>query len=272
MPGARERAEAGKLAFGTVDSWLVWKLTERRDARHRRQQRVADDAVQHPHAAVGRRAAAAVRRPGEHAARGACVERGLRHACRPALGVGGGADCRHRRRSAGGALRADVRRAGPDEEHLRHRLLPAAEHRDAAGRVGEPAGDDRRLADRRTHRVRARGQRLHRRRGGAVAARRARPDRASPPDVEPLAASVAGQRRRLPGAGVRRPRRAALGSVRARHDRRHHARHDRRAHRARGAREHRVSGRRPARRGARDAGIPLERTARRRRRRRPTTC
>lgn len=27
IPGARERAEAGKLAFGTVDSWLIWKLT-----------------------------------------------------------------------------------------------------------------------------------------------------------------------------------------------------------------------------------------------------
>jgi glycerol kinase len=27
LSGARERAEAGKLAFGTVDSWLVWKLT-----------------------------------------------------------------------------------------------------------------------------------------------------------------------------------------------------------------------------------------------------
>lgn len=27
VPGAREAAEAGELAFGTVDSWLVWKLT-----------------------------------------------------------------------------------------------------------------------------------------------------------------------------------------------------------------------------------------------------
>jgi glycerol kinase len=27
VPGAKARAEAGKLAFGTVDSWLVWKLT-----------------------------------------------------------------------------------------------------------------------------------------------------------------------------------------------------------------------------------------------------
>lgn len=28
--GARKRAEAGRLAFGTVDSWLIWKLTEGR--------------------------------------------------------------------------------------------------------------------------------------------------------------------------------------------------------------------------------------------------
>ncbi len=27
VPGARERAEEGKLLFGTVDSWLVWRLT-----------------------------------------------------------------------------------------------------------------------------------------------------------------------------------------------------------------------------------------------------
>ena len=27
VEGARAKAEAGELAFGTVDSWLVWKLT-----------------------------------------------------------------------------------------------------------------------------------------------------------------------------------------------------------------------------------------------------
>jgi glycerol kinase len=32
VPGARERAEAGELAFGTIDAWLVWKLT--RGASH----------------------------------------------------------------------------------------------------------------------------------------------------------------------------------------------------------------------------------------------
>ncbi|TAG04987.1 MAG: glycerol kinase [Betaproteobacteria bacterium] len=28
VPGARQRAEAGELAFGTIDSWLIWKLTQ----------------------------------------------------------------------------------------------------------------------------------------------------------------------------------------------------------------------------------------------------
>lgn len=30
VPGARARAERGELAFGTVDTWLLWKLTEGR--------------------------------------------------------------------------------------------------------------------------------------------------------------------------------------------------------------------------------------------------
>lgn len=28
VEGAREKADAGKLAFGTIDSWLIWKLTQ----------------------------------------------------------------------------------------------------------------------------------------------------------------------------------------------------------------------------------------------------
>lgn len=28
VEGAREKAEAGKLAFGTIDTWLIWKFTE----------------------------------------------------------------------------------------------------------------------------------------------------------------------------------------------------------------------------------------------------
>jgi glycerol kinase len=30
VEGARDKAEKGELAFGTVDSWLVWKLTQGR--------------------------------------------------------------------------------------------------------------------------------------------------------------------------------------------------------------------------------------------------
>jgi glycerol kinase len=30
VPGARARAEAGELAFGTIDTWLLWKLTDGR--------------------------------------------------------------------------------------------------------------------------------------------------------------------------------------------------------------------------------------------------
>ena len=29
VPGARARAEAGRLAFGTVDTWIIWNLTDR---------------------------------------------------------------------------------------------------------------------------------------------------------------------------------------------------------------------------------------------------
>ena len=32
VPGVRAKAEAGKLAFGTIDSWLVWQLTS--DSTH----------------------------------------------------------------------------------------------------------------------------------------------------------------------------------------------------------------------------------------------
>ncbi len=37
VPGARARAKAGKLCFGTVDTWLLWQLTGGRRASDRRQ-------------------------------------------------------------------------------------------------------------------------------------------------------------------------------------------------------------------------------------------
>ena len=54
VPGARERAGRGELMFGTVDCYLLWRLTGGKCARHRRHQRLAHAAVQHPHRRVGR--------------------------------------------------------------------------------------------------------------------------------------------------------------------------------------------------------------------------
>lgn len=79
----------------------------RRSARDRPEQRLTHDAVQHPHAAMGRGVAEAVRHSGVDDARGALVERGLRsdenHDLRPQSPHRG-----HRRRPAGRPLRPDL--------------------------------------------------------------------------------------------------------------------------------------------------------------------
>ena len=78
-----------------------------------------------------------------------------------------------------GALRPGLHGAGPGEEHLRHRLLPADEHRRPRRRNRRPAssrpsaGGSTAAVD-----VRPRGQHLRRGLGSAVAARWARDPRA----------------------------------------------------------------------------------------------
>ena len=180
--------------------------------RHRRQQRLAHDALQHPHRRVGRRAAAPLRRPASDAARGAVARARSTARSSTTLGLGGRADRRHRRRPAGGPLRPDVRRARAGEEHLRHRLLHAAEHR-ARSRCASRHQLLTTVAwkHRRRHGVRARRQRLHRRRGRAVAARRPRAHPHRRPRSRRWPPRVAGQRRRLPRAGLRRARARRTG-------------------------------------------------------------
>ena len=64
VPGARERAERGELAFGTVDSWLIWHLTS--GMRHVTDVTNASRtlALQHREGRVGCRTAAHLRRAG----------------------------------------------------------------------------------------------------------------------------------------------------------------------------------------------------------------
>ena len=69
-PGARAAPTPGTARVRHDRHVADLEADRRAPARHRRQQRVAHDAVQHPHARVGRRAAAAVRRAGEPAAGG----------------------------------------------------------------------------------------------------------------------------------------------------------------------------------------------------------
>ena len=53
VDGAREKAERGELAFGTIDCWLAHKLTRGCTAHHRRGQRLANAALQRPRGRLG---------------------------------------------------------------------------------------------------------------------------------------------------------------------------------------------------------------------------
>ena len=160
--------------------------------------------------------------------------------------------------------------AGHGQEHVRHRLLPADEHRARAAAFEEPPAHDDRLAARRTA-LRARGLGVRRRRRRAVAARRPRPHRTF---VRRRGARGhrAGRGRRVPGARLHRPRQPALGCLRARHHGRAVARHDQRTHRACGARVDRVPERGGAERHAARRRTAAARASRGRRRDGTTTC
>ena len=98
--------------------------------RHRRHQRQPHAAVQHPHDAVGRRAAAAT-----SACRGALLPDGeaqrrrLRRHEGAGLPAGRRADPRRGGRPAGGAVRPGRVRPRRGEMHLRHRRVLPAAHR-----------------------------------------------------------------------------------------------------------------------------------------------
>ena len=117
---ARTEARPDELAFGTVDSWLVWKLTDGARPRHRPDERVTDDVARSRVARLGRRAARALRRRPCAAASPRPLVRGGR---RGEATRRDAADRGHRRRPAGGAVRARLPRARRGEGDLRDREL-----------------------------------------------------------------------------------------------------------------------------------------------------
>ena len=131
VPGARALAEAGKLAFGTVDTWLLWKLTGGRvhatDASNASRTmlfNIHTGAWDHELLDLFRVPLSmmpAVRSSSES------IRRSQRRAGPRRNSARG-----HRRRSAGGAVRTTLHPPRPHQEHLRHRMLHAAEHRPRA--------------------------------------------------------------------------------------------------------------------------------------------
>ena len=178
VPGARERAEAGRLCFGTVDSWLIWKLTG--GAVH-----VTDDTnasrtmLYNIHTrAVGRPAVRDLWDSHVHPARGAVLRlrlwpRNPRRRAHPHR--------RCRRRPAGGSLRSGLPPPRAGQKYIRHRLFPFDAHRAYSGR--EPSRPDYHAGRHAAGRdwLRAGGQRLHRRFGHPMAAGRDAPDPSEPP-------------------------------------------------------------------------------------------
>jgi len=131
VEGARARAEAGELAFGTIDTWLLWNLTGGPDGGvHATDvtKRLAHAAARPRHARLERRAARGVPRPPRPAARGAVVVGGVRGRA-VELAAARGARGGHPGRSAGGHVRPGGLRGRRVEEHVRHRQLPDRQHR-----------------------------------------------------------------------------------------------------------------------------------------------
>ena len=145
VDGLRARAERGELCFGTVDSYLVWRLTG--GAVHVTDVTNASRTLLFDlHTLAVERAAAAscskVPRALLPDVRGSSERYG------ETRGVPGLPDgipiCRHRRRSAGGAVRPGLLRRRRRQVHVRHRRVHADEHRRTRRAVAErPAHDGR---------------------------------------------------------------------------------------------------------------------------------
>ena len=172
VDGARSAAERGRLAFGTVDSWLLWRLTG--GAVHATDPSNASRTLCFDIHALAWDA-------------GLCRRLGIPTAVlpevKPSAGIFG--------ETAAGALPAGIPVAGiaGDQQAALFGqaavepgmakntygtgLLRAPQHRGSADRFGARAARDGGVDGGRAHQLRPRGQRVRRRRRRAVAARRA---------------------------------------------------------------------------------------------------
>jgi glycerol kinase len=143
VPGARRRAARGELAFGTVDSWLLWKLTDGRIH--------ATDATN------------ASRTLLYDLRSGTWDEKLLQLLRIPRAVLPEIRSCSE--------VYGEVSSIRHGQEYLWHRLFHAAQHRREARRVEAQAAHHARLENRPAHRVCAGGQCFYWGRGCAMAAR-----------------------------------------------------------------------------------------------------
>ena len=128
-PGARERAARGELCFGTVDSFLIWRLTGGKVHATDATNASRTLLLRHPQRRWDDELLALFDVPRRHAAGGQGLRRDLRHDRARRCSAAPIADSRRRRRPAGGDHRPGLLRARHDEIDLRHRLLRPAQHR-----------------------------------------------------------------------------------------------------------------------------------------------
>ena len=152
VPGLAERARAGEICFGTVDSFLLFKLTGGKTACDRREQRRPHHALRHQVRALGRAAA----RPARHSSRAA--SRGPRQPGRfrrdgERAFRRGDPDQGRCRRPAGRGLRSGLLHARHVESDVWHRLLRARQYRRGEGGFDHAHARDRLLSARRSAHV-----------------------------------------------------------------------------------------------------------------------
>jgi len=200
VPGARARAEAGELAFGTIDSWLIWKLSA--GAAHVTDvSNASRTLLLDIHSGSWDDELLAIFGIPERVLPVVCpssgvvaeTATGLFGARIPIAGIAGDQQA---------ALFGQLRDARHGEEYLRYRLLHADAHRGAARSIPQQAADDGGVPERQPTRVCPGRQRFHRGRGGAVAARWARHHQVVG-RYRTAGRQRRGQRRRVPRAGLR---------------------------------------------------------------------
>ena len=169
VKGAREKAEKGELAFGTIDTWLLWKLT-------------GGEVHKTDYSNASRTLMFNIKTLewDEALLKYLTVPKSLLPEVRPSSEVYG-----HTIPSVIGAAipvagmagdqQSALLQSGRGEEHLRHGLLPAHEHGHGHLHVEERSCDDDRLGSGRQGRICARRIDLCRRLRNPVAARRIAP-------------------------------------------------------------------------------------------------